>query len=299
MLNPQTDTIKANSLKNNRLGDPIDREIVTIDVNSNDKTPVLIGLAGFFGSNRSFLNRNYASADFQSILKQIAERNDGTGFTVVLPDTMTAIYGNQYLNSVAVGNYEDFITKDVLNYIHEKFGNRSIGIFGRSSGGFGAYTLATRHPDLFGGFIDVSGDSAFEYSYIKDFPESFREIRKYGGLQEWYVSMRAKKNHKSSEISAINTVAMSAFYSPDTKSDMNIALPFDLKNGEFNGKVWKRWLSLDPAKNISDRLDVLKEMAVFLQVGSHDEFNLDIGIRIMHEKLERENIVHFFEEYDE
>ncbi len=189
----EINTISADSLQGNPFNDPADREIVAIDVNSSDSSPILIGLAGFFGSNRSFQNRLYASMDFQSVLKEIEEKNKDTGFTVILPDTMTSMYGNQYLNSSAVGNYEDFITVDLVNFIKKKYGERNIGIFGRSSG----------------------------------------------------------------------------------------------------------WTVFDPSRNIEKRFDVLKEMAVFLQVGIHDEFNIDIGMKIMHEKLEKENIVHFYEEYDE
>ncbi len=295
----EINTISAASLQGNPFNDPVEREIVAIDVNSSDSSPILIGLAGFFGSNRSFQNRLYASLDFQSVLKEIEEKNKDTGFTIILPDTMTSIYGNQYLNSSAVGNYEDFITVDLVNFIKKKYGERNIGIFGRSSGGFGAYNLATAHPDIFSGFIDVSGDSGFEYTYIKDFPESFKEIKKYGGIREWFEAMKIKRNHNNKEMNAINTVAMSAFYSPDPKGEMGIGLPFDTKTGELNNRIWKKWTAFDPSRNIEKRFDVLKEMAVFLQVGIHDEFNIDIGMKIMHEKLEKENIVHFYEEYDE
>jgi len=88
---------------------------------------------------------------------------------IAIPDSMTSLGGNQFINSEAVGNYEDFIIKDVVGWIKHDFGKRKIGIFGKSSCGFGAYNLTVKNPETFSGFVDVSGDSAFEYCYIKRF----------------------------------------------------------------------------------------------------------------------------------
>ncbi len=289
--------VEAKSLSENPLGDPAVRDVNIINVNATERSPVIIGLAGFTGSGRSFLNRSYTSMDFLAALKEIDEKRSDLGFTIVLPDVMTGFYGNQYLNSSAVGNYEDFIVRDVVGVIKEKFGERPIGIFGKSSGGFGSYTLAVRHPDIFSGFIDVSGDSAFEYVYVPDFPDTYKELRKQG-LYKWFDEIHRKLSLQNQDIKVANIVAMSAFYSPDPGSPMGIGLPFDMETGELIESVWDRWLEFDPARNIEDHMDVLRDMAIFLQVGAKDEFHTDIGIGIMHRKLEQDNVVHFYEVYD-
>ncbi|EGU34358.1 putative esterase [Vibrio sp. N418] len=58
-----------------------------------------------------------------------------------------------YTNSPITGNWEDFVTTDVLNYVDNNFrtlaaaSNR--GIVGFSMGGFAAINIAFRHPDKF------------------------------------------------------------------------------------------------------------------------------------------------------
>ncbi|KAA8923065.1 MAG: alpha/beta hydrolase [Thermoplasma sp.] len=297
MINITENKINAESLNGNPLGDPLIRDVSIIEINAHEKSPVLIGLAGFTGSGRSFLNRSYTSMDFLAALKEIDEKRSDLGFIIVLPDVMTGLYGNQYLNSSAVGNYEDYITKDVMEFVRQRFGERPVGIFGKSSGGFGSYTLAVRHPDLFSGFIDVSGDSAFEYVYIPDFPDSYKEIHKQG-LYHWYEEVHRKLSLQTQDIKVANIVAMSAFYSPDPSAPMGIGLPFDVDTGEMIESIWSRWTKFDPARNVEDYMDILRDMAIFLQVGGKDEFHTDIGIGIMHRKLEQENIVHFYEVYD-
>ncbi|MGC8515562.1 MAG: alpha/beta hydrolase-fold protein, partial [Thermoplasmata archaeon] len=158
-------SIHAASLEDNYLGDLASRDILLIAHNFRDKSPILIGLAGFFGSSSSFLNRSYSSQDFISTLERICSSVPESSFMIALPDSMTSLYGNQYINSSYAGNYEDFITKDVVGYLQKTYGKSKLGIFGKSSGGFGAYNLTIRNPRLFSGFVDVSGDSAFEYCY--------------------------------------------------------------------------------------------------------------------------------------
>ncbi|BAB59691.1 TVG0538469 [Thermoplasma volcanium GSS1] len=298
MLNITEDEIDSISLLNNPLKDPSKRSIIIIDHSRNDRSPILIGLQGFFGTNRSFMNRYFNKVDFISVLEKIAEKAENDGFIIALPDTMTSLYGNQYINSPAVGNYEDFIVSDVLEYLFKRYGKRPVGLFGKSSGGFGAYTLAVRHPDKISGFVDVAGDSGFEYCYLPDFPAAIKYFRRYGVL-EWYTYVKSKMNMSPEDMKVVNVLAMSAFYSPDQEAEMGIGLPFDTRTGLLKYDVWDKWRRLDPAFNISNNIDVLKDMAVFMQVGSRDDFHIDIGMEAMHNFLEKNGIVHFFETYDE
>lgn len=289
--------IKSKSLRGNSPKDPTRREIVVLERNVKDNTPSLVGLAGFFGSSASFLNRSYSGRDFFRVMNRISEKRTSS-FLIVLPDTMTSFYGNQYVNSTAVGNYEDFIIKDVVEFIEEKYGKRKIGLFGKSSGGFGSYNLASRYPDIFGGFIDVSGDSGFEYCYIKDFPAA---ISKLGSMspEKFLRYFNEKPRPDTSDQGTMNTIAMAAFYSPNKKSGLGLDLPFDLRSHKLRNDVWNRWLVLDPLRNLEERLDNLKDEKVILQVGRKDEFSINIGMKGMSRLLDKNKVKHEYKEYDE
>jgi S-formylglutathione hydrolase FrmB len=289
--------LNGKSLSGNFLNDPVKREITVIEKNVKDSTPALIGLAGFFGSSVSFLNRSYIGHDFLRVLNVIAEKKSGS-FLIVLPDTMTSYFGNQYVNSSAVGNYEDFIVKDVVNFIKEEYGKRKMGIFGKSSGGFGSYTLAAKHPEIFGGFIDVSGDSGFEYCYLKDFPTAISVLgsKTPGQFIEYF---RNKPRPDNSEMSVMNTIAMAAFYSPDRSSKIGFQLPFDRKFHTFIDDVWEKWLTFDPLRNVKEFIENLKDEKVILQVGRRDEFSLNIGMKGLSRILDNDKVKHEYREYDE
>jgi len=75
-------------------------------------------------------------------------------FILVTADMDTPLGASWYVNSPATGNWEDFMTQEVVPYIDANFktlANRnSRGIAGVFIGGYGAIRFGMRHPDMFG-----------------------------------------------------------------------------------------------------------------------------------------------------
>lgn len=73
---------------------------------------------------------------------------------IVMPNGINFMGGSFYANSPVTGNWEDFITRDLVAYIDNHYrtiaGNKARGITGYSMGGSGALSLAMRHPGVFG-----------------------------------------------------------------------------------------------------------------------------------------------------
>ncbi|MCL4453818.1 alpha/beta hydrolase-fold protein [Ferroplasma sp.] len=290
MYTIKEENLAIDALKNNPLGDPYVRNIITVENMVNDRTPVFIGLPGFFGSGNSFLNKNYTSLDFMDVLTKL--QNDFS-FIIVLPDTMTRFGGNQFVDSSAVGNYETYITRDLMQYIKSKYGGRDVFLFGKSSGGFGSISLTLDHPELYAGFIDISGDSYFPYCYMPDFSTAYMEIRE-SGIDSFIDLYRKGYAHTQNQITAYNVIAMAAFYSPDKTS---IKLPFSSETGELIPEVWERWLKFDPVNRLAGEINRLKGKKIILQTGNHDEFRINIGMNIIHDKLKKSNMEHIYREY--
>lgn len=73
---------------------------------------------------------------------------------MVIPNSQTFLLGSFFVNSPILGNWEDFIICDLVNYIDKRdrtkpFPNQR-GISGHSMGGFGVIHLSMRHPDIVG-----------------------------------------------------------------------------------------------------------------------------------------------------
>jgi S-formylglutathione hydrolase FrmB len=221
---------------------------------------------------------------------------------LVLVDCFTKYGGNQYINSIATGRYEDYIIQEIIPLIDEKYNVSSRAVWGKSSGGYGSFTLATRNPMIFSGFADHSGDAAFEYCYLPDFPKALDSFRKAGGPKLWLEKFLKKQNkHQKIDAAPLNVLAMAAHYSPNPREkQLGIDLPFDYQTGEINEFVWKRWKMWDPTRLVQKyRANLRKLKFIHIDCGTTDEFNLIWGARILHAKLEKLRIGHSYEEFDD
>jgi enterochelin esterase family protein len=293
-------------LADNPLGDPATRPLPIIlppdYAASSQRYPVIYGLAGFTGSGLSLLN----FAAWQPNLPQRIDRLMWEGkiqpAIYVLPDCFTRYGGSQYLNSAAIGRYEDYLVDEIVPHVDRMY--RTLagrGIFGHSSGGYGAIVLGMKHPDVFAAVACHSGDMAFELVYRPDFPKFVNAIYRSGGVEPWWIEFERKVKKEGRDYDAINILAMAAAYSPNPSgSPLPIDLPFDLETCELKPDVWARWLEHDPVQLVERYADNLKKLRLlFIDCGSRDEFNLHFGARTFVRKLKALGVPHEYEEFDD
>lgn len=128
------------------------RVVLPFDAASGQKLNVVYLLHGGGGGFRDWTN--------DSDVARFAE----SGLALVMPEGGSSYYTNAV--DPPRDRYEDYIVRDLIADVESKFpvatGRSNRAIVGVSMGGFGAVTLALRHPDLFsfaGGIssaIDVS-----------------------------------------------------------------------------------------------------------------------------------------------
>ena len=259
--------IKSKVLKNNALGDPEERKILVFHPEELvPGSPLLIELAGLNGTPK--LNNR-----FSQVLNKLYRKNLLGNSVIINPDFSTKFHVNQYMNSPSVGNYEDFIIKEIIPFISEKFKTGKTALFGKSSGGF-------------------------EYVYIPDMPVAYRELHNME-IKDYIKEKSMKDNLNDDEIKALNIIGMSAFYSYNASMESGMDLPFDKDTGIFRDDIWNKWSIHDPVKNIESYADSLKKLeAIYLDVGLKDEYNLYMGMRGLHRKMENCNINHTYKEFN-
>lgn len=301
-------------LRQNPLKDPYKREIVVYlppsYMRSGKKYPVVYLIAGFTGFGLMNMNISGFSENIQQRLDRLIKSKVIKEMIVVMPDCFTKYGGSQYVNSSATGRYEDYIIKEIVPFIDGTFRTipkpESRCIIGKSSGGYGAMRLAMRHPDIFKLMVTHSGDSAFEYCYMKDFADFIVGIQKYGKGQKAVGDfikneINMKQPKRKIFFPMLNVIGMSACYSPNPKrKEYNFDLPFDLYTGEIIPEVWSRWLKFDPVHLVSKYKNNLKKLKmIFVDCGTRDEFNLHVGARIYCDKLKKNGIKYIHQEFDD
>jgi S-formylglutathione hydrolase FrmB len=290
-------------LKGNPAGDPHVRDLWVYlppgYEESDRRYPSVYCLTGFTGRGKMLLNDSAFSPNLAERMDKLIGAGKIQPMIVVMPDCFTYYGGAQYINSSATGNYEDYLTREIVPLVDESFrtidGSGSRAVMGKSSGGYGALVMGMRHSDIFGLVCSTAGDCYFEYCYPMDFPKAFRTIK--GDPKKFMTDFWATEKQGKDDHAALNTIGMAACYSPNgTEIDM----PFDLETGEIRQDVWKRWLEHDPVRLAERHADALRSLKLlFIDAGTRDEFSLDIGAKILSRKLTGLGVSHLHEEFDD
>ncbi|MGI8786370.1 MAG: alpha/beta hydrolase [Pyrinomonadaceae bacterium] len=291
-------------LKNNPPGDAHERDLYVYlppnyDAEKERRFPTVYCLTGFTGRGKMLLNDNAFTPNLAERMDRLIAAKTIKPMIVVMPDCFTRYGGSQYINSTATGDYEDYLTQEIVPFVDENFrtlnNKNSRAVMGKSSGGYGALILGMRHADQFGLVCSTSGDAYFEFCYLSDFPKAFRVIK--GDAKAFVEKFWREEKKGKDDFPALNIIGMSACYSPD---GADFDLPFDTQTGEIRADVWARWLAHDPVRLAEKFAENLKSLKLlFIDAGTRDEFALDLGARILCEKLKNFDVPFVHEEFDD
>lgn len=288
-----TDRITSPSLEGNKLGDPATRNI-TIYLppgydSSDERYSVIYLLHGYGGDERSYvgaLGERLAAFFLDSLINTGAMKQ----LIIVMPDAKNSYGGSFYTNSFLIGNYEDYIVYDLVNYIDRNYRTLSFrdgrAIAGASMGGYGAMKLAMKHSDR---FLAVASLCA---------PLHFEEMKAIVPrvIEENPDGMKGPSPEKTF---TRFVYAMSAAFSPNLDNPpFFVDLPFEYPSGEIIESVWKRWLEHDPATLLATYKSDLRDTKIYIDVGDKDELGLTPVVLAFHQLLKSFGISHTFELFE-
>jgi S-formylglutathione hydrolase FrmB len=291
--------ITSKHLVHNVYGDSSTRDLVIYLPPGYDQSqkryPTLYLLHGFNGRALGWLvqfRMNVAWRDITEVLDDAINRGLSREMIVVMPDGWSRLGCSQWVDSPVNGNFEQYVTQDVVTYVDEHFRTipeaASRGITGISSGGFGAWHLGTRHPDIFGAMSLLSADSYFEVTHK---PWIYRYYNQLSGQEP--------NGPLNGEIYSWLTYGLASCYSPNpAKPPYYVDLPVEYPSGEIIPEIWQKWLDYDPIVSYASRLANLRQLkGILLDVGTRDEFDLHYGHRILSKRLSEAGIVHQAKEH--
>jgi len=299
------ETFDSRVLKGNPLGDPTRREIhlyLPPKYDAAKRYPAAYAIVGYTGTGRNLLNHDPLGEDLKSRLDRLIRSGKMGPMIVPMVDCFTRVGGNQYINSTATGRYDDYLRKEVIPFVERRYPVSRRGIWGKSSGGYGAIVQGMLHPETWHALADHSGDALFELCYIPDFPKALAAFREHGGPRRWLRWYWRQPNRRKEELwPALNTIGMAAHYSPNPRSkELGIDFPFDLETGEWRPEVWARWRRWDPVDMVDRYASRLRRMRlVYIDCGTKDQYNLIWGARVLHKKLTDRRVKHVYEEFDD
>ena len=324
-------------LRDNPLGDPHVRTLAVwlppqYDLPGDKRRfPVLYDLVGFTGSGLSHTAwKPFGDNVPERAARLIHERRMGPAI-FVFPDCFTALGGNQYVNSSAIGNYADYLTREIVPFVDREFrtlaGREHRGCFGKSSGGYGAIVHGMKYGRYWGAIANHSGDAYFDFVYWHDWPNTLNELAKHRerkrrpgpyeaaaeagrkGLQQGLDDGRIRrflahvwKTEKLSQAEGhcLMNLCMAATYDPDPQAPNGFRVPFNLESGESIAQRWRRWQRHDPVNLVSRHRASLKTLrGLYIDCGWRDQYHIHYGTRILSKRLNAAGIAHAYEEFDD
>jgi enterochelin esterase family protein len=306
----QIHAFESRLLAGNALGDAPRRQVPVYLPPSYETSdlryPVLFALAGFTGTGLSYLNHDWYQPNLPAMLDALIDRGAMPPAVVVMVDGMTALGGNQYVDSPAVGPWARHVTEELVPWAEATFrtlpGRDHRGVFGKSSGGYGAMMMALEHADVFAGAVSHSGDCYFDYCYGPEFPKAADGLRSVGGLSAFLSQLKARAWPKfpGRLFPALNITAMTHFYAPNADAECGVDLPFDPETGERREDVLARWALRDPCNLVEAHAEALGSLSLlWIECGTRDEYNLHHGARILSARLRAAGVEHVHEEFDD
>ena len=323
-------------LKDNPLRDPHVRKLGVwlpsqYDESGNRRFPVFYDLVGFTGSGLAHANwKPFGDNVPERAARLIYEKKMGP-VILVFPDCFTALGGNQYVNSLAIGNYADYLTREIVPFVDREFrtlaSREHRGCFGKSSGGYGAIVHGMKYAKTWGAIANHSGDAYFDFVYWHDWPNTLNELAKHrlpkrragpydarresrraglaegrddGRIKRFLAHVWNKEKLTTAEGHCIMNLAMAATYDADPKAPNGFRVPFNLESGEVIPERWKKWCAHDPIHLVAKYGDSLRSLrGIYIDCGWRDQYHIHYGARILSERLAQAGIRHRYEEFDD
>src|SRR5215469_1266132 len=297
-------TIESQALTSNMLDDS---PVRVVDVylpagHDGQGLPLLVDLVGFTSSGLSHTNWVGFRENVPERLDRLIGEQRMSPVVVAFPDCFTRLGGNQYINSASVGAWEDFLLHELLPAIEQRFGcggHGRRGVFGKSSGGYGAITHALRHSDIWAAAACHSGDMGFELCYLPDMPAVLRALAgTENSIERWWQQLEAAKKSPDGSGKVINVLAMAASYDPDPTQFLGIRLPVTFDTCEIIEERWANWMRQDAVVAVQTQGEDLRRLkALYVDCGERDQFNLLYGARRFVRRLNELGIPHRYEEF--
>jgi enterochelin esterase-like enzyme len=280
--------VHGTALEGNLEKDAVDRDVLVFLPPSYQKDkqrryPVVYALHGFSIGAEQWSHEIHAPQTIEDAFAQGAK-----DMIVVLPDSKTVHNGSMYSSSVTTGDFEKFISHDVVAYVdahYRTIPNRmSRGLVGHSMGGYGATRIGMKHPEVFGSLYIMSPCCL-----------SVRQTTLNAELEKTLEAVKTPEDSAKLSFSSRVQLANAAAWSPDPKNPP-LYLDLPIKDGALQPEVLAKWTANAPLAFIDQYIDNLRQYrAIALDVGDQDGLRIDTGK--LHDVLDRYGIANGFEIY--
>jgi S-formylglutathione hydrolase FrmB len=281
--------VHGKSLEGNLEGDAVDRDVFVFlpSTYAKEKSrhyPVVYALHGFSIGAEQWTHEIHVPQTLEGAFAQGAKE-----MILVLPDSKTLHNGSMYSSSVTTGDFEKFISHDLVAYIDAHYrtipDHTSRGLVGHSMGGYGATRIGMKHADVFGALYIMSPCCLSPRPTGPPNPE----------LEKALESVKAPEDSAKLGFFPRTMLASAAAWSPNPKNPpLYLDLPF--QDGAAQQDVLAKWTANAPLAFADQYIGNLRKYrAIAIDVGDQDGLRVDTAK--LHDVLDKYGIANSLEVY--
>ena len=184
--------IHSKALDGNLVNDPAERDVTvyfppSYHTDQSRHFPVLYMLHGFTDSDSKWFGWEDHWINLHEVLDQALSEGRNKEMIVVMPNAYNRFKGSMYSSSVTIGDWETFISKELVEYIDSHYRTlakaESRGLAGHSMGGYGTIRLGMKYPDVWSAIYLLS-PCCMEGTMLNTNPEFINKFMLLLGLKE-------------------------------------------------------------------------------------------------------------------
>jgi len=281
--------VHGTALEGNLEGNAVDRDVFVFlpPGYAHDKSrryPVVYALHGYSIGAEQWSHEIHVPQTIEGAFARGAKE-----MIVVLPDSKTVHNGSMYSSSVTTGDFERFVSHDLVAYIDAHYRTiperTSRGLVGHSMGGYGATRIGMKHSDVFGGLYIMSPCCLSPRTVGSPNSE----------LDKALEAVKTPDDSAKLPFFPRATLATAAAWSPDPKNPP-LYLDLPTKDGQPQPEVLAKWTANAPLAFVDQYIGALRQYrAIAMDVGDQDGLRVDADK--LHDVLDKYGLVNSFEIY--
>ncbi len=281
-------TVHGTSLEGNLMGVPPDRDVFvylppSYDDEPNRRYPVVYNLHGWLPDAEQWIGM----LSFEDGANDAIAAGDAREMIVVAPDSNLVHEGSMYSSSITTGDWETFVTRDLVEHIDSNYrtiaARASRGLSGHSMGGYGTVRIGMKHPEHYSSIYAMSSCCLSPQGPSDNIAEAAK-IETLEAAAEAPIFVRVM-------------MSQAAAWSPNpSRPPFYFDLPVDA-DGEEQPLAAAKWAANAPLAMLDQYIGNLKSFdAIAIDIGTEDGLLGDN--RALHEALLEYDVDHQYETYE-
>jgi len=285
--------VYSHALEGNLINDPAERDVTvylppSYPVSPQRHYPVVYMLHGFTDNDSQWFGWEDHWINLHQVIDSSLTEGKTKEMIVVMPNAYNRFKGSMYSSSPTIGDWETFITKELVDYIDSLYRTipkpQSRGLAGHSMGGYGTIRLGMKYPEVYS-VIYILSACCME-GIVSSNPEVMKS----------YEAISSLVQLEDAPFGVMANLASAAAWAPNPENPpFYLDLPYE--NGEIRQDIASKFAANRILYTIEQYIPNLKKLKAIAMDAGQQDVGISNSTRKLHDLLSKYDIHHMYESY--